>query len=122
VTVLSDSTSRPLDMQNCLSTRPLSRRQRRKSMAAKQPNWSKLLFFPMCCIYLESALYCCAALQVSDEINACGVQYLLEKRRLEILDMDCASWASLVYAALPAAHPGSTVHASLRFMGVGRRE
>jgi hypothetical protein len=38
VTVLSDSTSRPLDMQNCLSTRPLSRRQRRKSMAAKQPN------------------------------------------------------------------------------------
>ena len=36
VTVLSDSTSRPLDMQNCLSTRPFLM-LKRKSMEA-QPN------------------------------------------------------------------------------------
>lgn len=65
-------------------------------------------------------LLCCSASIRWNKCMWCTV--FTGKRRLEILDMDCASWASLVYAALPAAHPDSTVHASLRFMGVGRRE
>lgn len=65
VTVLSDSTSRPLDMQNCLSTRPLSQRQRRKSMEATElikASLPNVLY-----IFIECSV------EVSDEINACSI-------------------------------------------------